>query len=146
MTFLSPLYGLFLLCIIAIYWSIQQQWLRSWLIFLASLIFYASLQAQYIPLLLAATFSNFILGRAIGAPPDWRIEDWQFAQQDWNRRRLKLLSFGIVLNVLLLVSFKYIPFYFVVDRVALRLVDGSKGRKLDRPAFDRAPRAEFLLF
>ncbi|KAM3102514.1 MBOAT family O-acyltransferase [Phormidesmis sp. 146-12] len=110
MTFLSPLYGLFLLCVIGIYWSVQQQWLRSWLLFLTSLIFYASLQAQYIPLLLAATYSNFILGRAIGAPPDWRIEDWQFAQQDWNRRRLKLLWFGVVMNVLLLVSFKYVPF------------------------------------
>lgn len=110
MTFLSPLYGLFLLSVIGIYWSVQQSWLRSWLLFIASLIFYASLQAQYIPLLLAATWINFSLGQAIGAPPDWRIEDWQFAQQDWNRRRIKLLSFGVVTNVLLLLSFKYLPF------------------------------------
>jgi alginate O-acetyltransferase complex protein AlgI len=89
---------------------VQQAWLRSWLLFLASLIFYSSLQAQYLPLMLMATWINFLLGRAIGTPPNWRIKDWEFAQSDWNRRRLRLLWVGIVLNVLLLLGFKYVPF------------------------------------
>lgn len=112
MQFLSPLYAVFLLCVIGVYWSAGSTWLRSWLIFFASLVFYASLQAQYIPLLLVATVINYWLGRALGVPPDWRIEDWQFAQADWNRRRLRVLSAGIFLNVLLLVGFKYVPFLF----------------------------------
>lgn len=110
MQFLSPLYGVFLLCVIGIFWSVRQPWLRSWLLFLSSLIFYSSLQAQFIPLLLIATLINFVLGRAIGSPPNWRNEDWQFAQADWNQKRFKLLWIGIILNILLLLGFKYVPF------------------------------------
>lgn len=81
-----------------------------WILLVASLVFYASFQVQYIPLLLAGTWINFCIGQALSTPPDWRIENWQFAQQDWNRRRLKLLWFGIALNILLLFGFKYVPF------------------------------------
>ncbi|WP_421659234.1 MBOAT family O-acyltransferase [Leptothermofonsia sp. ETS-13] len=110
MTFISFTYALFLVSILGIFWSVQQQWLRMWALLAASIVFYASLQPQYIPLLLAAAWITFRIGQVIGSPPDWRIKDWQFAQQDWNRQRLKLLWFGIVLNVLLLFGFKYIPF------------------------------------
>ncbi|MBW4420308.1 MAG: MBOAT family protein [Myxacorys californica WJT36-NPBG1] len=110
MQFLSPLYGVFLLCVIGIFWSVRQPWLRSWLLFLSSLIFYSSLQAQFIPLLLVATLINFVLGRALGAPANWRNDDWQFAQADWNKKRFKLLWIGIFLNILLLLGFKYVPF------------------------------------
>lgn len=110
MTFLSITYGLFLLSVLGIYWSVREPWLRLWTLLIASLVFYASLQVFYIPLLFASVLVNFRLGQEIGEPPDWRIEDWQFAQQDWNRRRLKLLCLGIVINVLLLFSFKYVPF------------------------------------
>ena len=79
-----------------------------WVLVIASLLFYASLQPQYIPLLLALTWITFQLGRAIEAPPDWRIEDWQFAQQDWNRRRLQLLMLGVFIQLFLLFSFKSI--------------------------------------
>ncbi len=110
MTFISLTYALFLISILGIFWSVQQQWLRMWALLSASIVFYASLQPQYIPLLLAAAWITFRIGQVISSPPDWRIEDWQFAQQDWNRQRLKLLWFGIVVNVLLLFGFKYIPF------------------------------------
>lgn len=110
MTFISLTYALFLVSVLGIYWSVQQQWFRMWALLAASIVFYASLQAQYIPLLLVAAWITFRIGQVIGSPPDWRIEDWQFAQQDWNRQRLKLLWFGIVLNVLLLFGFKYVPF------------------------------------
>lgn len=112
MQFLSPLYAIFLLCVIGVFWSVRSTWLRSWLIFLTSLVFYSSLQAQYVPLLLVATVINYWLGKALGVPPDWRIEDWQFAQADWNQRRFRVLSGGIFLNVLLLLGFKYVPFIF----------------------------------
>lgn len=121
MQFLSPLYAVFLLCVIGVFWAVQSVWLRTWLLFISSLVFYASLQAQYIPLLLVATLINYGLGRAIGAPPDWRIEDWQFAQVDWNQRRLRLLWIGIGLNVLLLLGFKYVPFLFSTIATALNL-------------------------
>lgn len=110
MTFISLTYALFLLIVLGIYWTVQQQWLRMWAILAASVVFYSSLQVQYLPLLLAAAWITFRLGRAIAVPADWRNDDWEFAQQDWNQRRLQLLWFGIGLNVLLLFSFKYVPF------------------------------------
>lgn len=110
MTFISFPYVLFLLSLVVIYWLLDQPRSRLWVLLIASLIFYASFQVYYIPLLLAATWVNFQLGRSLSTPPDWRNDDWQFTQQDWNRKRLKLLWFGIGLNVLLLFSFKYIPF------------------------------------
>ncbi|MEB3338504.1 MAG: MBOAT family protein [Leptolyngbyaceae bacterium] len=114
MAFLSVSYGLFLFIVLGIYWSVQEYWLRLWTVLIASLVFYASLQVQYVPLLFVIIFMNFRLGLEMGAPPDWRAssnEDWQFSQQDWNRHRLKLLYLGIALNVFLLLGFKYIPFF-----------------------------------
>lgn len=112
MNFLSIVYGLFLLSVLGIYWSVEGRSLRLWILLVASLVFYSSLQLQYIPLLLMASLVTFYIGRAIGAPMDWRIENdqWQFAQQDWDRRRLKLLWVGVILNILLLLGFKYVPF------------------------------------
>jgi alginate O-acetyltransferase complex protein AlgI len=112
MTLTSILYGVFLLGIFCFYWLLPSRVAKLWLLFLASLVFYASLQVQYLPLLLGLVWANFMIGRALSAPLDWRIpnEDWHFAQQDWNRRRLGLLWLGIAANVLLLLSFKYLPF------------------------------------
>lgn len=117
MKFISISYGLFLLTVLGIYWTINIANIRLWIVLIASLIFYASLNIQYLPLLLALTFINFRLGLEIGnntSPgkysQDWSLskEEWQFAQADWNQHRLKILWAGIGLNVLLLLGFKYI--------------------------------------
>lgn len=103
----------------------EGQSFRLSIIIIASLVFYSSLQLQYVPLLVMITLITFYIGRAIGAPMDWRIgnAEWQFAQQDWGRRRFKLLWTGIILNLLLLLGFKYIPFLL-----------SSFGMALDIPA------------
>ncbi|MCG8367989.1 MAG: MBOAT family protein, partial [Pseudanabaenales cyanobacterium] len=115
MTLPSILYGLFLLSVVGIYWSLSSKILRLWTLFVASLVFYASLQIQYVPLLLFLTLLNFWLGVAINTPLDWRIpnEEWQFAQQVWNYRRALLMWLGIFLNVLLLLGFKYLSEKFI---------------------------------
>lgn len=105
MTFISFNYALFLLIVLGIYWSMPRQSWRVSILLIASLIFYATIQPQYIPLLLIITLLNFYLAQAIGEPKDWRI-----ANTKWNRRRLLLLWLGIICNILLLLSFKYIPF------------------------------------
>ncbi|MGD1701500.1 MBOAT family O-acyltransferase [Dapis sp. BLCC M229] len=105
MTFISFNYALFLLIVLGIYWSMPRQSWRVLILLVASLIFYATIQPQYIPLLLIITLLNFYLAQAIGEPKDWRI-----ANKQWNRRRLLLLWLGIISNILLLLSFKYIPF------------------------------------
>ena len=110
MTLPSILYGLFLISVVGIYWSLPSKTLRLWAVFIASLVFYASLQIQYVPLLIALTLLNFYLGVAINTPLDWRIpnEEWQFAQQVWNYRRALLMWLGIFINVFILLSFKYL--------------------------------------
>ncbi|NEP18980.1 MAG: MBOAT family protein [Leptolyngbya sp. SIO4C1] len=110
MTLPSALYGVFLLGTCILYWALPNRRLKLWLLIAASLAFYASLQIQYLPLMLVLVLSNFAIGRAISAPLDWQIpnEAWHFAQQDWNRRRFWLLWLGIGLNVLLLLAFKYV--------------------------------------
>jgi alginate O-acetyltransferase complex protein AlgI len=110
MNFLSVLYIPFLASVILLYWFDEQPRTKMMVLLLASLIFYAYFQAEYVPLLLVGTWVNFRLGRELALPPDWRRDDWQFAQHDWNQRRSRLLWFGIGLNVLLLFGFKYIPF------------------------------------
>ena len=101
MTFISLQYALFLLVLFAAYWLVPVRWWRLFIMLAASLIFYASLQILYIPLLLAGMLFNYCLAMAIGEPLDWRI-----ANESWNRRRLWLLWIGICQNVLLLLGFK----------------------------------------
>jgi len=122
MHFLSITYGLFLLSVLGIYWSVENRSLQLWVILVASLVFYSSLQIQYVPLLIMISLVTFYVGRAIGAPMDWRAENneaWQFAQQDWDQRRFKLLWVGIILNLLLLLGFKYVP--FLLDTIGMGL-------------------------
>ncbi len=112
MTFLSILYGLFLLSVLGLFWNVEGRSLKLLVLLIASLIFYSSLQLQYIPLLLVMTYITYRLGMALNTPVDWRLgtENSEIAQHDWNRRRIKVLTLGIALNILLLVGFKYIPF------------------------------------
>ena len=110
MTQPSILYSLFLLIVVTLYWVMPNKPDKLWIILISSLLFYGSLQAQYVPLMLVLVGLNFSLGKAIGAPLDWRIpnEAWQYEQADWARRRTRLLVLGIVLNTLLLLAFKYL--------------------------------------
>jgi alginate O-acetyltransferase complex protein AlgI len=126
MTFISIIYAFFLLAVLVIYWSARTSSLRLRVLLIASLSFYALLQIKHIhllvlhlPLLFLITLINFYLGQALGVntAPGSHItnqhlsnEDWLLAQGVWNRRRFKLLWLGIVLNVVCLLSFKYVPF------------------------------------
>lgn len=112
MTFISLSYALFLVSLLGVYWLLPPGRWRLGLILAASIVFYASLPQQfgYIPLLVVSAWINFRLAQAIALPPDWKLEEWQYVQQDWGRRRLLILVFGIGLNVLLLFGFKYTGF------------------------------------
>jgi alginate O-acetyltransferase complex protein AlgI len=129
MAFLSIIYGLFLLSLLGVYWSVEGRSPKLVILLIASLVFYSSLQIQYIPLLIVMMLVTFRLGIALSTPMDWRIEnqDWEFAQQDWNRRRLHVLILGITLNVLILLGFKYIPFLISSVGSLLRLPTAQVG-------------------
>ena len=62
MKFTSALYGLFLVIVLITYWNIKQPKFRLWTIIISSIVFYASWDVQYIPLIIVLTFINFRLG------------------------------------------------------------------------------------
>jgi alginate O-acetyltransferase complex protein AlgI len=144
MNFISPIYGLFLLICLGIYWSVETDSKTSngglskklWIILIVSLVFYASLQAQYIPLLIVITLINFRLGKSIGNKvvmgnmaqnKSLSNKDWQLALDRWNRQRQYLLWIGISLNVLLLLGFKYVPFLLTSIAALLNLPVAQQG-------------------
>ncbi|MGG6293226.1 MBOAT family O-acyltransferase [Leptolyngbya sp. AN02str] len=113
MNFLSITYGLFLLSVLGLYWSVQGRSLKLGVLLIASVVFYSSLQIQYVPLLVAMLLVTYWLGMALHSSndvPSEEEEGWLFAQQDWNQRRLRTLVLGIIINVVLLLGFKYVPF------------------------------------
>ncbi|MFB2818803.1 MBOAT family O-acyltransferase [Umezakia ovalisporum] len=121
MNLISISYAVFLLTVLGIYWSVAHQKWRMWTLLIASLVFYGSLDIHYIPLLFLLVGINFRLGVEIGNNAthgqyvvDYQLsnEELQFAQADWNRRRFKLLWLGVSVNVLLLISFKYLSALF----------------------------------
>ncbi|MEO0407428.1 MAG: MBOAT family O-acyltransferase [Cyanobacteria bacterium P01_A01_bin.135] len=69
MTLLSITYGIFLLSVLGLYWLQEARSLRLGILLLASLVFYASLQIQYLPLLLVMALIAFGFGRQIAAAP-----------------------------------------------------------------------------
>jgi alginate O-acetyltransferase complex protein AlgI len=130
MTLPSILYGLFLLSVVGLYWALEQRSLRIWLLLIASVVFYTSLQVHYVPLMLVLVGINFWLGRVLMLPADWRVpnEQWQMAERKWYRRRRYWLVFGIVLNVSLLLLFKYLETWlqWVLPSTSwLEIEDGS---------------------
>ena len=119
MTFPSLIYGLFLISLVGIFWSLPYRQLRLWILLAASLVFYGSIQPAYVPLLLAMTLVNYWLGEALALPMDWRISnrEWEAAELDWSNRRRGLMIVGVSLNIVLLFGFKYVP--FVLDTLGL---------------------------
>ena len=112
MTFLSLSYTLFLPLVVAAFWLAPTRLWRLTVLLIASLIFYGLHQPIDVPLLLAGVLSNFWLGLAIGGVPSLQVRDLLHPRRDGRRQqqRKKLLTIGVVFNILLLFGFKYIPF------------------------------------
>ncbi|NEO27711.1 MAG: MBOAT family protein [Kamptonema sp. SIO4C4] len=106
---------------------------QLWLIVIGSFIFYALWQLYYIPLLIIITLFNFYLGRAMAAKgqkhtssSSLSAQEWSTTQQVWSNRNGQILAFGITINVLLLLSFKYIPFILTTIGVVLNFSVASE--------------------
>lgn len=136
MTFISLNYALFLIGVIVVFWLVKKPERRLWVILIASLIFYASLQIQYIPLLVLITLLNFAIGKKLDSQTtlgphaknqNLSNEEWLIAQKSWNQKRFKILCWGIVLNVMGLVGFKYVPFLLTNIATILNLQVGQQG-------------------
>ncbi len=59
MTLPSIAYALFLLSVVGIFWTLESLQARLWLLLVASVIFYASLQVQYLLLMVALMLVTF---------------------------------------------------------------------------------------
>jgi alginate O-acetyltransferase complex protein AlgI len=134
MTFISLNYALFLLGVIGVFWLVRKPERRLWVVLIASLIFYASLQIQYIPLLILITILNFAIGKNLDSQTtlgphaknqNLSNEEWLLAQKSWNKKRFKILCWGITLNVIGLVGFKYLPFLLTNTGAVLNLQVGQ---------------------
>ena len=121
MTFVSILYGLFLLSTVILYWGIPNRRFRLGLILTASVIFYGSIQLQSLPFLLLMAWGTFALGQPLSETTPTQPTDqtktlsneaWTKLERRWQERRRWLLTAGIALNVVILVGFKYAPFLF----------------------------------
>lgn len=122
MTFLSPLYALFLVILLIIYWSVRSRFRRSVILLIFSVAFYLLTplhQWYYFPLLMILTIVNYIITQRMGINSDsakkaqdhnLSNEEWQITQSFWNVWRLQILIIGISLNVLILLAFKYATF------------------------------------
>jgi len=121
MSFLTPLYSLFLFSTALLFWNLPWFDARLVLSIVASLIFYGSLQPQSIPLLVLGTGLTFglgiVLSRTEAQRPHrdaWELSnaDWDEFEQQWQRRRQWLLAIGLSISVIILTLFKYGLFLF----------------------------------
>lgn len=119
MTFVSILYGLFLFSTVLLYWSIRNRVFRLTLLIVASLVFYASIQLQSVPLLLLMAWGTFEIAKRLAETTvpksqsqNWKLSnsEWQALEAKWQKRRGWILGIGIAVNVVLLLGFKYAPF------------------------------------
>ena len=123
MTFIPRIYALLLILTVIVYWFLgRSQTLKLGILLVVSLFIYASVQVQYIPLLLLLTLLNFYLGKIIAhqaAKIQQRDEEEKIFFPNPPNPARKFLIAGVILNILLLIGFKYIP--FVLNSVAALL-------------------------
>ena len=101
MIFNSQTYILFLLVIVGSYWFLPQKG-RIILIFVASLTFYAFWRIEFILVLLASTVTDYFVALGI------------FSTKSIKRKRT-LLFISLLVNLGLLIFFKYL--YFFSDKI-----------------------------
>lgn len=97
MIFNSLTFILFLLIIIPLYWALSQR-ARLWLIFIGSLIFYGFWRVEFIFIMLITPLVDFYFAHRIVKEPD-------------RNKQRQLLIISIILNLGLLVYFKYLMFF-----------------------------------
>ncbi len=95
----SSIYFVFLIGVFLLYWPLQRFRAASLAVLLfANYFFYAKWDLFYLGLIPAASFVDYLIGLGLGT-----------ARQKWARRLLVMASIGMNLGIL--ASFKYMPFF-----------------------------------
>lgn len=97
MIFNSLTFFLFLLIVVPLYWFLPKTG-RLWLIFIASLVFYGFWRAEFILIMLITPLLDYFMAHAIVNTSD-------------RAKQKKILIISIILNLGLLVYFKYLMFF-----------------------------------
>src|SRR5262245_24150269 len=108
MLFVDPLFLLFLVIVLLVYWSLRSNAWRKTFLLLVSFVFYGFWDWRFVGLLLFSSAFNFVTGAAI---------DRTVAPQ---RRRWWLIA-GVAVNLGILGLFKYLGFFVDSTRDLLRL-------------------------
>ena len=108
MVFNSVSFILFLIVVVALYWSLPRR-PRLWLVFLSSCAFYSFWRVEFLPIVLLSTVTDYIVGL--------RLEKCRR-----KARRVAWLCLSLLINLGLLVYFKYALFFLDNLWYGLRLL------------------------
>ena len=99
MIFNSITFIVFLIIVVCLYWILSRN-ARIWLIFLSSLVFYGFWRWEFLSIVLLSTFTDYIIAIKIGETP--------LAEK---KQRKQLLYLSLIVNLGLLLYFKYLIFF-----------------------------------
>jgi alginate O-acetyltransferase complex protein AlgI len=112
MIFNSVTFVVFLIITVVLFWTLKKHF-RIWFIFLASLTFYGFWRWEFLSLVLISTVADYLIALELGKTSKSR-----------KAKRRALLFTSLIVNIGLLVYFKYL--YFIVDNINfLYAVTGS---------------------
>ena len=106
MIFNSLTFLIFLTTVVIAYWFLNTKY-RLWLIFLSSLTFYSFWRIEFVFLVLFSTVLDYFIARKVGS-----------LENNDNIKRKRFLLLSIVVNLGLLIYFKYS--YFIVDNLLVQ--------------------------
>ncbi|MEM9820476.1 MAG: MBOAT family O-acyltransferase [Bacteroidota bacterium] len=94
----------FLIVVVILYWNLSTR-SRLWLVFLSSLLFYGFWRVEYLAVMLLSTFTDYFVALELGK-----------TELSQKRKRFQLLLVSLVLNLGLLIYFKYL--YFISENIS----------------------------
>ncbi len=99
MTFCSFAFLLFLPIVFVIYWSLSsRQWMQNLCLVISSYVFYGWWDYRFLLLIFVTSFSSYICGRLLEYTPE-------------RKKRKLIVFFNVLLNIGILVCFKYYNFF-----------------------------------
>lgn len=104
MIFNSLTFVVFLVLVVTLYWVLPRR-ARLWLIFLSSLTFYGFWRVEYLAVMMLSTITDYFISLQLGKTP-----------LEYKKKRFYLLLVSLIVNLGLLVYFKYL--YFISENIS----------------------------
>lgn len=104
MIFNSLTFVVFLIVVVTLYWILPRR-ARLWLIFISSLTFYGFWRVEYLAVMLLSTVTDYFISIQLGK-----------TSLEYKKKRFYLLLISLIINLGLLVYFKYL--YFITENIS----------------------------